>query len=277
MILHGSMLRTHRFARGTFLTQPDVRHLMLSALPGQRSQFANPLMRQLEAIRRSWSDGAGDHPRALAREDVGPVNWDLHVTLRSGAFAPLSQLVHEKTASNPFFAIQLFLLRLPKRVYSPSIMALRDGLGIDSHLAQGFHHDNCSGPDGLEVEPSSVQTQKALTQLPVSAIAQSSALLTMVYQDSKRKCTANFGKRSERASSSTGRFLRFLHEPCPGSSLFFDRGKSCGAEAHCDRAAALTHTPPERRERRSSGLSISSTPGRPLITSPDEREQLAGA
>jgi predicted ATPase len=79
------------------LSRLDVRHLMLIG--------AYRLMRKLEAIRQA---GTVVHDIVLApliREDLGQLIADsLHC--EPDRAAPLAQLVHEKTAGNPFFAIQ---------------------------------------------------------------------------------------------------------------------------------------------------------------------------
>ena len=88
------------------LTRPDVHHLMLiGAYRDNEVNSAHPLMRKLEAIRQG---GAIVHEivlAPLAREDLGRLIADaLHC--EPERVAPLAQLVQEKTAGNPFFAIQ---------------------------------------------------------------------------------------------------------------------------------------------------------------------------
>jgi len=88
------------------LTRPDVRHLMLiGAYRDNEVSSAHPLMRKLEAIRNS---------RAVVREIIlaplteGDLRQLISESLRCEAepTASLVQLVYEKTAGNPFFAIQ---------------------------------------------------------------------------------------------------------------------------------------------------------------------------
>jgi predicted ATPase len=88
------------------LIQPDVQHLMLiGAYRDNEVNSAHPLMRKLEAMRQA---GAIVHEimlAPLAREDLGRLIVD---SLHCGAerVAPLARLIHEKTAGNPFFAVQ---------------------------------------------------------------------------------------------------------------------------------------------------------------------------
>jgi len=88
------------------LTRPDVRHLMLiGAYRNNEVNSAHPLMRKLEAM---WQAGAILQDIVLApfaREDLGRLIADsLHCD--SERATPLAQLIHGKTAGNPFFAIQ---------------------------------------------------------------------------------------------------------------------------------------------------------------------------
>ena len=88
------------------LSQPDVRHLMLiGAYRDSEVNSAYPLMRKLEAIREA---GAIVHEillAPLAREDLGRLIAD-SLNCEPDPVTALAQLVHEKTAGNPFFAVQ---------------------------------------------------------------------------------------------------------------------------------------------------------------------------
>src|SRR5436309_14292066 len=88
------------------LIPPGVPHLMLiGAYRDNEVTAAHPLMRKLEAIRSAGANVqeialaplAGEHVRQLVADAL---RCDL------ARAAPLAQLVHGKTAGNPFFAIQ---------------------------------------------------------------------------------------------------------------------------------------------------------------------------
>ena len=88
------------------MTQPDVRHLMLiGAYRDNEVDLSHPLMRKLEAIRASGAMVQEIVLTPLTRDDLGQLIADSLHREREYA-APLAQLVHEKTAGNPFFAIQ---------------------------------------------------------------------------------------------------------------------------------------------------------------------------
>src|SRR5882672_4419819 len=88
------------------VTHPDVHHLMLiGAYRDNEVDSAHPLMRKLEAIRQAGERVQDIILAPLAREDLGRLIAD-SLRCEPERAAPLAQLVHEKTAGNPFFAIQ---------------------------------------------------------------------------------------------------------------------------------------------------------------------------
>jgi predicted ATPase len=88
------------------LTQPDVRHLtLIGAYRDNEVNSAHPLMRKLETIRQTGARVQEIILTPLSHDDLGRlIGHSLHC--ESERAAPLAQLVHQKTAGNPFFAIQ---------------------------------------------------------------------------------------------------------------------------------------------------------------------------
>src|SRR5258708_29052691 len=80
--------------------------MLIGAYRDNEVNSAHPLIRKLEAIRKA---GAVVHEiilAPLAREDLGRLIADaLHC--EPERVTALAELIHEKTAGNPFFAIQL--------------------------------------------------------------------------------------------------------------------------------------------------------------------------
>jgi PAS domain S-box-containing protein len=88
------------------LTRSDLQHLMLiGAYRDNEIDAAHPLARKLDAIRRAGVQVQEIRLAPLAYNDLRQLIAD---TLRcdSEGAAPLAQLVHDKTAGNPFFVIQ---------------------------------------------------------------------------------------------------------------------------------------------------------------------------
>src|SRR4029453_2606562 len=87
------------------LTQADVRHLLLvGAYRDNEVLSGHPLMGTLDRIR---SAGAAVHEIVLSpltHEHVGQLIADSLYCDQESA-APLAELVHQKTAGNPFFVI----------------------------------------------------------------------------------------------------------------------------------------------------------------------------
>src|SRR5262245_13569887 len=88
------------------LTRPDVQHLLLiGAYRDNEVNSAHPLMCKLEAIRQAGAIVRDIVLAPLACEDLGWLIADsLHCQPEQAI--PLAQLIHAKTAGNPFFAIQ---------------------------------------------------------------------------------------------------------------------------------------------------------------------------
>ncbi len=96
------------------LTHPDVRHLLIiGAYRDNEVDSTHPLRRKLDAIRQAGAVVQEITLTPLTGDDLGRLIADALRCAPEHA-AELAHLVHEKTAGNPFFAIQ-FLSRSPKR------------------------------------------------------------------------------------------------------------------------------------------------------------------
>ncbi len=89
-----------------FATQTEVRHLLLvGAYRDNEVDSSHPLMRSLDAIRNAGGSISAIVLAPLALRDLRALIADsLHG--ENDCASPLADLVHEKTAGNPFFAIQ---------------------------------------------------------------------------------------------------------------------------------------------------------------------------
>ncbi len=86
------------------LTQRDLNHLVLiGAYRDDEVMPTHPLIRRLAAIRQA---GGRVQEIVLKPLRLGDVNRIVADALHSSRARPLARLVHEKTAGNPFFAIQ---------------------------------------------------------------------------------------------------------------------------------------------------------------------------
>ncbi len=88
------------------LTESEVRHLLVvGAYRDNEVSPSHPLMRTLAAIRTAEAHVPDIVLAPLTLDDVGQLVADTLHCVRDRA-RPLAQLVHEKTAGNPFFALQ---------------------------------------------------------------------------------------------------------------------------------------------------------------------------
>jgi PAS domain S-box-containing protein len=89
-----------------WLTRSGQRHLLLvGAYRDNEVDAAHPLIRKLEAVRKAGAIVQEISLTPLAREHVGQLMTDA-LCCEPALAAPLVQLVHDKTAGNPFFVIQ---------------------------------------------------------------------------------------------------------------------------------------------------------------------------
>lgn len=96
------------------LTQSDLQHLLLiGAYRDDEVTPAHPLMRRLAAI-----GGAGGRVQEITLKPLGldDISQMLADALRSRPVRALAQLVHAKTAGNPFFAIQFLTALAEERL-----------------------------------------------------------------------------------------------------------------------------------------------------------------
>jgi serine/threonine protein kinase len=207
------------------LTRPDVHHLMLiGAYRDNEVNSAHPLMRKLEAIRQG---GAIVHEiilAPLAREDLGRLIADaLHC--EPERVAPLAQLVQEKTAGNPFFAIQ-FISALGEEAlltfdYSNGIWSW----DLNRIHAKGYT-DNVVDLMVEKLNRLPPETQKALQQLACLGNSAENRILSIVHGDiGGRAPFGSVGGCPSGVHCPFERFLQVCARPGAGSRVFADSGR----------------------------------------------------
>jgi len=106
---------------------PDVHHLLLiGAFRDNEVTASHPLMLALDSIRSNGARVRDIVLASLALDDVGKLVADSVHQKREG-IEPLAQLVHEKTAGNPFFVIQFLTALAEERLveFDPHAAAWR--------------------------------------------------------------------------------------------------------------------------------------------------------
>ena len=191
---------------------------------------------------------------------------------------PLAQLVHEKTAGNPFFLIQ-FLHALAEE----GLLTFDhdDGamvLGPQSHPRQELHRQ-CRGSDGRQVEPPASRHAEgvAATRLP-RATSPSPGLLSIdpreiARGDASRISGTPFVWSRPRASWTDS--YKFVHDRVQEAAYSLIP-EELRAEAHLRIGRLLaTHIAPEKREETIFEIVNQFNRGVSLITAPQERERVA--
>ncbi len=168
------------------LTEPEVQHLMLvGAYRDNEVDPSHPLMRTLETIRKAGGRVQEIVVSPLGPDDIGELIADSLHCARDIA-RPLAQLVHEKTAGNPFFAVQF-------------LMALADeGLLVFDHGAAAWtwnlpaihakdFTDNVADLMAAKLRHLPAVTQDALGQLACLGNAAEIATMTLVSGETEQE------------------------------------------------------------------------------------------
>ena len=257
------------------MTQADVQHLLvIGAYRDNEVDSAHPLMRKLDAIRKAGAFVQEISLAPLAREDLGRFIAD---TLRCepGRAAPLARLVHEKTAGNPFFAIQFISALAEEGLLRFDHDAARWRWELDRLHAKGYT-DNVVDLMVGKLTRLPVETQAALQQLACLGNVAEITMLSIVLGKSNEDVRSDLwdAVRLELVEHLEGSY-KFIHDRVQEAaySLIPERLR---AEAHLRIGRLLAaHTPAEKREEAIFEIVNQLNRGAALITSRDEREQLA--
>jgi PAS domain S-box-containing protein len=166
------------------VTHSEVRHVLLvGAYRDNEVGPCHPLLRTLESIRKA---GAKVHEIVLAPlriDDIGQLVADgLHCEPERAA--PLAELVREKTAGNPFFAIQFFTALAEEGLlaFDPAVPAWQ--WDIDRIRAKSYT-DNVVDLMAGKLKRFSATTQEALKQLAGLGNVAEVSTLTLVHGETE--------------------------------------------------------------------------------------------
>jgi predicted ATPase len=244
------------------LTQSDVRHLMLiGAYRDNEVDSSHPLMRKLEAAR---SAGAVVHEIMLTPLDQEYVTQSVVDTVHTDPkhAAPLAQLVHEKTADNPFFCHSVSARA--RRGKSARVRSRYSAMVVESrsHSRQGVRRQRCR-PHGRSIGTAARLRSDRGPTVGVPRKCCRSCHTILVY-----------GTTETEIHSVLEEVLRAddrIQEPA-----YLLVPESMRAEAHLRIGRLLAaHTPLEKRAEAIFEIVNQLNRGAALITSWDEREQLA--
>ena len=256
------------------LTQPDVRHLMLiGAYRDNEVTSTHPLMRKLDAIRRAGAILSEIKLVPLTIEDLEQLIGDaLHERKDT---ASLAQLVHEKTAGNPFFAIQFLSSLGEEGLLSFDRGNARWRWDLHRIHAKGYT-DNVVDLMVGKLHRLPVPARRALQQLACLGSSAELAPLSTVYEHSKDETDRDL-REAVRAGLvlQSDRGYRFLHDRVQEAAYSLIP-ESARAAAHLRIGRLLAaSTAPAHVEEQIFEIVNQLNRGSHLMTSAEERVHLA--
>ena len=257
------------------LTQRDVPHvLLIGAYRDHEVDAAHPLRRTLDTIRASGARVQEISLVPLARHDVGQLMADA-LRCTPARVAPLAQLVHDKTAGNPFFAMQ-FIAALA----DDGLLTFDHGQGcwlwdVDRIHAKAYT-DNVVDLVVGKLHRLPVDTQAALQQLACLGNTAALSTLALVRGTSEEAVHADLWEavRHEVIERLEGAYT-FIHDRVREAAYsLIPEERRAAAHLRIGRLLAA-HTPPETQEEAIFDIVNQLNRGAALISSRDEHEQLS--
>src|SRR6202046_4334393 len=260
---------------GDLLVQQDLAHLLVvGAYRDNEVDSAHPLMRKLSAIRQAGAAEQEIRLTPLSSDDLAHLIADtLHCESQPALL--LAQLLHEKTSGNPFFVRQFIHALVEEGLITFDHRDARWRWDLDAIRAKGYT-DNVVDLMVAKLNRLPVAIQKALQQFACIGNSAEAATLSAVLEASEQETEAELWEalHQELVVRSENSY-RFAHDRIQEAaySLIAEEAR---AEAHLRIGRLLhAHIPPERREEAIFEIVNQYNRGAGLITSEDERLQVA--
>ena len=257
------------------LTQADVQRLLvIGAYRDNEVDSTHPLLRKLDSIRKAGAIVQEISLAPLAREDLGRLMADT-LNCTPTVASPLAGLVHDKTAGNPFFAIQFISALAEEGLLRFDHDAACWRWELDRLHAKGYT-DNVVDLMVGRLTRLPVETQAVLQQLACLGNVAKITTLSVVIGKSEDEVRSDVWEaiRLELVEQVEGSY-KFVHDRVQEAaySLTPERLR---AEAHLRIGKLLAaHTPAEKRGEAIFEIVNQLNRGAALITSHDEHEQFA--
>jgi PAS domain S-box-containing protein len=257
------------------LTQADVQHLLLiGAYRDNEVDAAHPLMHRLQTIKNAGGKVEQITLAPLAQEHLGQLIAEA-LRCEPRRAAPLTQLVHQKTAGNPFFVIQ-FLYALAEE----HLLAFDRGSSywmwdLEQIRARGYT-DNVVDLMVGKLTRLPAETQKALQLLACLGNVAEITMLSIVLGSSAEQAQAALwdAVRQELVARLDGSY-RFIHDRVQEAAYSLIPEASRAADHLRIGRLLAARTSLEQREEAIFEIVNQLNRGATLITAREEREQLA--
>jgi predicted ATPase/signal transduction histidine kinase len=255
---------------------PEVKHLLLiGAYRDNEVSFAHPLMRMLASVGKAGARTTQIVLAPLGRGDVCRLIADA-LRCNQALAEPLAELVHQKTAGNPFFTIQFLAALAEERLIAFDPRALAWQWEIERIRAKGFT-DNVVDLMIEKLRRLPKVAQAPLQQLACLGNNCTIATLTRVYGGSEEQIHAALWEAVQ-----TGLVLRqnsgytFLHDRVQEAAYaVISEDARAASHLRIGRALSSSLKAPEEFEENIFEIVNQFDRGVALIASREEREHVA--
>jgi PAS domain S-box-containing protein len=257
------------------LTQADVQHLLLiGAYRDNDVDATHPLTHKLEAIKTEGGKVEEITLAPLAHEHLGQLIADA-LRCEPGHAALLTQLVHDKTAGNPFFVIQFLYALAEEQLLAFDHGSSRWTWNLERIRAKGYT-DNVVDLMVGKLTRLPAETQKALQLLACLGNVAEITMLSIVLGTSSEQVQAALwdAVRQELVERLDGSY-RFIHDRVQEAAYSLIPEASRAADHLRIGRLLVARTPPEQRDEAIFEIVNQLNRGATLITARAERDQLA--
>ena len=257
------------------LIQSDAGHLLLiGAYRDNEVDAGHPLARRLDAVRAAGGRVQEIHLAPLAREDVAELIADA-LCCEAADVAPLAHLMHDKTAGNPFFVIQFLQVLAEQGLLAFDRLQARWSWDLDRIHAKQYT-DNVADLMVGKLNRLPVEARGVLRLLACLGNAAETSTLSLVCGTPEAEIHAHLWEAvRQELIQRTELSYRFVHDRIREAAYTLIPAAE-RAQTHLRIGRLLAaHTPAEKQEEAIFEIVNQLNRGAALITSADEREQLA--